>query len=162
MIGHLQVQVRAACVPAIAEEREYISPVNMLAHSHLDTSSLQMGISDKTVWGNLKNDVISGNVVQRDRRNDGRSVVGKFVHNFRDRTIPYGKNWLAPAPPILVPRPPIVTRIAIWSDLYPVDGEPFRRVNAAINGEKTAAVVRIVSGTIPCEPDPSVKRRAQD
>jgi len=68
VIGHLQVRVRAGRVPTIPKKREPISPVNMIALERLDASSLQMGISDKKVLCNLKNNVVS-NESGRDRRN---------------------------------------------------------------------------------------------
>src|SRR6516164_7590916 len=160
-IGHLQVQVRASRVAAVPEECERISSVDMVAGSHLDASSLQMSERDETVSCNLQNDVISGNVVQRDRRHNARSVVGKLVHNFRDLPVCYGKNRLAPTPPVFVVSCPVVTRIAVWPDLDPVNSKAFRRVDVTINCKNTAAVIRIVRRTISCNPDASFKGRGQ-
>jgi len=68
VIGHLQVQMSAGRVAAVTKEREHFSAVNMSARSHLDASSLQMGVSGKTVSCYLKHNVVSGNVVQRGGR----------------------------------------------------------------------------------------------
>ena len=67
-ISHLQVQVRTRRVAAVTEERERISAKNMVARPYFDASSLQVGVSDKEVLCNSKNDVVSGDVVQCDRR----------------------------------------------------------------------------------------------
>jgi hypothetical protein len=42
----------------------------MIALAPLDASSLQTGISDKKVLCNLKNNVVSSNVVQRNGRKE--------------------------------------------------------------------------------------------
>src|SRR5215472_16838447 len=115
--------------------------MNMVARSYLDASSLQMCISDKAVLCNLKNDVVSCDVVQRDGRKNARSVVGEFIHNFRDLAIRYCKNWFTPTPPILVFGVPVVASISVRADLDPVNGEAFRRVDVAINGKDTAAMI---------------------
>jgi hypothetical protein len=62
-IGHLQVQVRAGRIAAVAEQSDHISPANTVTRSHLDAPSLQMSVSDETVLCNLQNDVVPGNVV---------------------------------------------------------------------------------------------------
>jgi hypothetical protein len=72
-------QVRGGRVPTIPKEREPISPVNMIALAPLDASSLQTGISDKKVLCNLKNNVVSSNVVQRNGRKERtRPATGDF------------------------------------------------------------------------------------
>src|SRR5215472_3910009 len=112
-IGQLQMQMCSSRIPAVAEKREHISSMNMVARSYFNASSLQMRISDETVLCNLKNDVVSCDVVQRNGRKNARSVVEKFIDNFRDLAIRQCKNWFTPTPPILVLAVPVVTSISV-------------------------------------------------
>ena len=90
------------------------------------------------------------------------SIVGKFIHYFRDFTVDHSENWLAPTPPIFVLRSSVMTRVAVGPDLDPVNRKAFRRVDVTINGKNAAAMVGIVSRTIAGKPDASTKRWAQN
>ena len=60
--------MRAGRVAAISEERKGVSTMNIIVRPDLDASILQVRIGNEAIGGDLKDDVVSRNIVESGRR----------------------------------------------------------------------------------------------
>jgi len=125
-ISHLHMQVRAGRVAAVSKHGQRITRMHPIMHPCLDASILQVRVGHVAVGSDLQDHVIASDVVERDRREHAGHVVRDSINNFGDLALGDGEDRLAPAPPVVIARGAVVTRIAIRAHLDPVNREPLR------------------------------------
>src|SRR5579859_6720793 len=141
-------------VAAVSEERECVSAMDMIVGMDLDAPILQMRIGDVAIRRNLKNDVVSGNVVEGDMRQSRRSVVWDSVHHFGDLSVGDGEDGFAPSPPVVILSAgcAVVTGIPVGADFDPVNGEAFCGMRVSVDGGDGTAMVGVIHRALPGEP----------
>src|SRR5258708_25495435 len=145
------MQMSSGRVAAVSEQGECVSAMDMIVRMDLDAPILQMRIGDVAIGRNLKNDVVSGNVIDGDGRQNPRGVVWDSVHHFGDLSVGNSEHRLTPSPPIIILSAgcAVVTGIAVGADFDPVNGEAFCGIGVTVDGGDGTAMVGVIHRAVP-------------
>src|ERR1700675_2773150 len=118
-----------------------------------------MSECDVTIGGDAKNYVVAHDAIKSHFLGEhARSILRDSVQHLSDFAVRYRVNRFPVAPPVFIAGGSVMMRISVGSHLDPIDREPLRIVNVAVDRIDGATVDRIVRGALPSEPYATVER----
>jgi len=115
-VGDMNVEMRAGRIAGVSELCDHLARFYFLMDAHADAVLLQMREHEVFVRRDADDDVIAGDVLQRDGWRLAGRMIFEVVDDFRDFAAGHRMQRLAEAPIVFIAISIVVKRFAVLAD----------------------------------------------